>query len=101
MGSHAEFKVKWVVTVCLGGQKLLWVSVRYDAGNMGCNAWKTLQLLINCFSVCQKETAKCSLKHEFCLFLKSTKNAMNVDEMWGSRDNRGVSDNLRICTDQL
>lgn len=83
MGSHAEFKVKWVVTVCLGGQKPLWVSVRSDAGNMGCEAWKTRQVLINRFSVCQKETAKCFLKHEFCLFLKSTRNAMNVDEMWG------------------
>lgn len=58
MGSHTEFKVKWVVTVCLGGQRPLWVRVRPDAGNMGCNAWKTLQLLINPFSPCHKKDTR-------------------------------------------
>ena len=43
--SQTGFKSKWVVTVCLGGQKLPWVRVRSDAGNLGCNAGKTIQTL--------------------------------------------------------
>lgn len=40
--SQTLLKRKWAVTVCLGGQRLPWVRVRANAGNLGPNAGKTL-----------------------------------------------------------
>lgn len=45
--SQTGFKAKWLVTVCLGGQRLPWVRVRSDAGNLERNAAKTLQPLFD------------------------------------------------------
>lgn len=51
-GSQTGFKSKWVVTVCLVGQRLPWVRIRPDAGNLRCNAGKTLQPVFGTHNLC-------------------------------------------------
>ena len=60
-----SLKSKWVVTVCLGGQRLPWVRVRFDSG-------KTLQLLFNTNRLCHikghhiSNTDNCGIRSWCC-----------------------------------